>query len=68
MGVSVGLPERLLTPKDVSELLGVPVRTLYAWRRIDRGPRAIVVGRHLRWDPSEVRRWLDECAAEGAAS
>lgn len=54
------LPDRLLTPKNVSDLLGIPVRTLYTWRRLGKGPRAISIGRHLRWEPDEVRRWLDE--------
>ncbi len=56
------LPDRLLTPQDVATLLGVPVRTLYTWRQAGKGPRAISVGRHLRWEPDEVRRWLNERA------
>lgn len=54
------LPERLLNPQALADILGLPVRTLYAWRQSGKGPKAIVVGRHLRWEPAEVRRWLDE--------
>jgi predicted DNA-binding transcriptional regulator AlpA len=61
-GASDALPEALLTPTDVSSLLGVPVKTLYAWRYKETGPRAILVGRHLRWHPEVVRRWLAERA------
>ncbi|MGL5864004.1 MAG: helix-turn-helix domain-containing protein [Phycicoccus sp.] len=39
--------------------LGVPVATLYQWRTRRLGPRAYRVGRHLRYDPADVRAWLD---------
>lgn len=44
------LPERYLTPVDLADLLGVPVETVYQWRRKDTGPRGFRVGRHLRFD------------------
>ena len=40
--------------------LGVPVTTLYQWRYRRVGPRAIRVGRHLRYDSADVRAWLAE--------
>ncbi|MGQ4358983.1 helix-turn-helix transcriptional regulator [Streptomyces sp. SAS_272] len=53
------LPERYLTPADVAELLGVPVETLYQWRRKRTGPPAFRVGRHLRYDPVRLHQWVD---------
>ena len=53
------LPERYLTPADVAELLGIPVETLYQWRRKRTGPPAFRVGRHLRYDPARLREWVD---------
>ncbi|MFG2455433.1 helix-turn-helix transcriptional regulator [Streptomyces sp. NPDC048512] len=53
------LPERYLSPADVAELLGVPVETLYQWRRKRSGPPAFRVGRHLRYDPARLRQWID---------
>jgi predicted DNA-binding transcriptional regulator AlpA len=50
--------EPLWGPEDVSTYLGVPVQTLYQWRRKDYGPRARPVGKHLRWDPEVVRKWF----------
>jgi excisionase family DNA binding protein len=50
--------ERLWTVEDASAFLGVPVATLYQWRHHRTGPPAYKVGRHLRYDPSEVRAWL----------
>ncbi|MFF3251078.1 helix-turn-helix domain-containing protein [Actinacidiphila glaucinigra] len=53
------LPERYLTPADVADLLGVPVETLYQWRRKRTGPPAFRVGKHLRYDPARLRQWVD---------
>ncbi|PBC62916.1 DNA-binding protein [Streptomyces sp. Tue6028] len=53
------LPARYLTPLDVAELLGVPIETVYQWRRKRTGPRGFRVGRHLRYDPDDVRAWVE---------
>ena len=60
------LPERYLTPVDVADLFGVPVETVYQWRRKGTGPRGFRVGRHLRFDPEDVRRWVAEQMEEVA--
>ncbi|MFJ9131160.1 helix-turn-helix transcriptional regulator [Streptomyces sp. NPDC102340] len=52
------LPERYLTPVDVAELLAVPVETVYQWRRKRTGPKGFRVGRHLRFDPEDIRTWV----------
>ncbi|MET9410529.1 helix-turn-helix domain-containing protein [Streptomyces sp. NPDC002935] len=61
------LPARYLTPLDVAELLGVPIETVYQWRRKRTGPRGFRVGRHLRYDPDDVRAWV-ESLMEGAVA
>ena len=59
--------ERLWSVGDVARFLGVPISTLHQWRYLGRGPAAFRVGKHLRYDPDAVRRWLvDECADEPA--
>jgi excisionase family DNA binding protein len=59
-----GIPmDKLLTVDDVAEYLGVPVNTLFQWRHKGTGPVAFRIGRHLRYDPLDVRQWLDEHAA-----
>ncbi|MER5462803.1 helix-turn-helix domain-containing protein [Streptomyces sp. NPDC002668] len=60
------LPDRYLTPVDLADLLGVPIETVYQWRRKRTGPRGFRVGRHLRFDPQDVRVWV-ESLMEGAA-
>lgn len=50
--------ERLWTVQDLSEYLGVPVMTIYHWRRIGYGPEGTRVGRYVRYDPAEVQAWF----------
>jgi excisionase family DNA binding protein len=49
---------RLWTPVELAGFLGVPVKTVYRWRGQGTGPTAFRVGRHLRYHPTEVHRWL----------
>jgi excisionase family DNA binding protein len=51
--------EPLWNVDDVSRYLRVPIETLYQWRKRKYGPPAARVGRHLRYDPTDVRAWLD---------
>lgn len=50
----------LLDPPRVSEHLGVPIGTLYAWRHRGVGPPSIKVGRHIRYRVADVEQWLDD--------
>jgi hypothetical protein len=47
----------------VAALLGVPVPTLEAWRRLRIGPPAIRVGRAVVWRQLSVAAWV----ADGGA-
>ncbi|WP_308465240.1 helix-turn-helix transcriptional regulator [Rathayibacter soli] len=51
--------ERLLSVEELSEYLGVPVRTLYDWRVDGRGPKALHAGRVLRYPESRVLAWIE---------
>jgi excisionase family DNA binding protein len=51
---------RLLSTQEVADFLGVPRETLLAWRRRGRGPKAIRLGRHLKWPPDELDHFLRE--------
>lgn len=55
-----GEPERLWDSEKLAGFLGVPVKTLdqWAWRRT--GPPHLRVGRHRRYRPSDVHRWLEQ--------
>lgn len=49
--------ERLWTAADLADHLGVPVKTIYAWRAKGLGPKGFRVGKHLRWHPRTVADW-----------
>jgi excisionase family DNA binding protein len=51
--------ERWMIPTEVAQLLKIPTATLYAWRYRGTGPRAVKVGRHLRYSRAELEGWLD---------
>jgi excisionase family DNA binding protein len=50
--------ERLMTITDLSEMLGVPVDTLYGWRHRGEGPAGYRIGRHVRYRRATVEAWL----------
>ena len=50
---------RLLSVGELAEMLQVPVSTIYQWSYRGEGPRAIRLGRYLRFDPADVARWVE---------
>jgi excisionase family DNA binding protein len=51
--------ERLMTLLEVSQLLGVPVATLYGWRHRGEGPTGYRIGRHVRYRRAAVEAWIE---------
>jgi excisionase family DNA binding protein len=51
--------ERLMTLLEVSQLLGVPVATLYGWRHRREGPAGYRIGRHVRYRRAAVEAWIE---------
>lgn len=49
---------QLISIKELAEFLQVPVTTIHRWRSIGEAPRAIRVGKHLRFEASDVLEWL----------
>lgn len=52
--------EGLWTPDEVSAYLKVPKETLYRWSYLGVGPKVGRVGKHLRYDPADVRTWFEQ--------
>jgi predicted DNA-binding transcriptional regulator AlpA len=50
--------EQLWTVEETALYLKIPKATLYQWRYLGTGPKAGRVGRHLRYDPNDVRAWF----------
>ncbi|AWW39930.1 helix-turn-helix domain-containing protein [Streptomyces cadmiisoli] len=53
-----GLPDRYLTPNDIADMFGVPLETVYQWRRKRTGPPGFRIGKHVRYDPVDVRAYV----------
>ncbi|MET8623558.1 helix-turn-helix domain-containing protein [Kitasatospora sp. NPDC004669] len=62
----VSLPARFLTPEDIASLFGVPLETVYQWRRKRTGPPAFRAGRHLRYHPDAVAQWVTDQTHQAA--
>ena len=58
--------EKLWTVDELSEFVGVSVATLYHWRSEGKGPKAIKVGRYLRYAEGDIEEWLDLLGSEVA--
>ncbi|SHI19813.1 helix-turn-helix transcriptional regulator [Streptomyces sp. 3214.6] len=63
-----GLPDRYLNPDDVAEIFDVPVETVYQWRKKRTGPPGFRIGKYVRYDPADVRAYVDRRKAEDAAA
>ena len=50
----------LWSAADVARHLNLPVSTLYQWRYRGQGPQGRKIGRHLRFRPADVHRWVHE--------
>jgi hypothetical protein len=50
--------EQLISIDELSDYLGVPVRTIYVWRLTGHGSCAIRCSRHLKYAITDVREWL----------
>jgi excisionase family DNA binding protein len=62
------MEDRLWSVQDVSEYLGVPVATVYAWRSAGTGPPGRRMGKRLRYRPQDVRDWVASLPTEVWAS
>ncbi|MFB6935225.1 helix-turn-helix domain-containing protein [Streptomyces chartreusis] len=55
-----GLPDRYLNADDIAEIFDVPKETVYQWRRKRTGPPGFRIGKHVRYDPVDVRAYVTQ--------
>ena len=60
MGSMKALSE-LLTAEAVAAVTGLSVETLAQWRSQKRGISYLKVGRAVRYDPTDVQKYLEGC-------
>lgn len=51
---------KLITIKEVSEMLGVKDKTLYQWVELGQIP-SIKLNGSVRFDPDEILTWINQC-------
>ncbi len=56
--INTGL-EKMLSTRELAEYLGVAPQAIYDLRCDGRGPRAVHVGRELRYRVSEIEAWIE---------
>ncbi|WP_210480684.1 AlpA family transcriptional regulator [Naasia sp. SYSU D00948] len=49
----------MLSTSELAEYLGVAPQAIYDLRTSGRGPRAVHVGRELRYRVSEIEAWIE---------
>jgi predicted site-specific integrase-resolvase len=59
--------KRVYDINGLSERINVPVTTIRRWRYEGRGPTAMKMGGHLRWDEDTVAAWEQELLAADQA-
>lgn len=55
----MGIDERLLDQRAMSEMVGITTKTAETWRTRGFGPSYIKVGSLVKYRPSDVRAWMD---------
>lgn len=59
------VPTLLWTSREAAKALAVSERTL--WSLTQRGDiRCVRIGRAVRYDPTDLRAWIEACKAEAA--
>jgi len=56
---------RLLTTKQLSEYMQIPVRTIEGWRLAGLGPPYARMGKHVRYSVPDVLDWLGQGGEAG---
>lgn len=51
---------KLLTPAELSALIGVSEPTLCNWRYLRKGPKSFTLGRRVRYCEADVIAWINE--------
>ena len=50
---------RLITPEELADAIGIPIKRLYTWRLKGVGPTYVKVGNNLRYRSSDIEDWLN---------
>lgn len=59
--------EKLLTPEEIANLLGVKLSTIYSWTHLGFIPH-IKMGRLIRFREEEILKWINKLEKAGRNS
>ena len=60
--------KQLLTENEAAEALRISARTLQSWRVSGGGPRFLKIGSAVRYDRTELDKWLDGRSAASTSA
>lgn len=61
--------QKLMTPQEVADLLGIDPKTLNNWRATKRYPLSYVkIGRHVRYKPEDVETFIQSRTIDNTKS
>ena len=52
------VPRDWMSPQDLANWLGVPVKSVYVWNSTRTGPQSTKIGKHVRYSRQSVAAWL----------
>ncbi len=56
----LAVPRDWMSPQDLADWLGVPVKSVYVWNSTRTGPRGTKIGKHVRYSRQSITAWLAE--------
>lgn len=54
------MPQELLTPPEAAARLRLSVHTLKAWRRDEKGPPKVKIGRRVFYDAADLEQYIED--------
>lgn len=61
---AITMRDKLLTPEEIADYLGVKKSTIYQWTHQEFIPH-VKVGRFVRFKMSQVEKWLEKREVDG---
>lgn len=62
------MPERMLTTKEVADLLCITRRTLNRWIHLGKVPKPINIGRKNLWKEADIKALIEDASSKASNS
>jgi prophage regulatory protein len=54
------MTEKLLTIREVTEIVGFKKSTIYKFMNEGKFPKQVKIGKSSRWKMSEIKQWMEQ--------